>query len=118
MCSCRAVVLPSLWQETWGSIVPEALSQSVPVLVSRNAGSSELVNQFGGGIVFDPASPADFDDAILRVTADHASFAQAAKRAFVVAGLDEPAYVEKFVRLVRTTFGIELDRSAALTTRC
>jgi glycosyltransferase involved in cell wall biosynthesis len=108
MCSCGAVVLPSLWRETWGSIVPEALSQSVPVLVSTQAGSSELVTQFGGGIVFDPSSPAEFDDAIIRVTADRASFSEAAGRAFVSAGLDEPAYVEKFVRLVQNTFDIEL----------
>jgi len=84
------------------------------VLVSTNAGSSELVKQFGGGIVFDPASPVEFDDAILRVTTDHASFAQAAKRAFVAAGLDEPAYVEKFVRLIRNTFDIELCKPSEL----
>lgn len=108
MRSCRAVVLPSLWLETWGSSVPEALSQSVPVLVSNRAGSSELVAKFGGGVIFDPASPASFDDAILRAIADRASLSHAARRAFVAARLDQAAYVENYVALIRDNFGIEL----------
>jgi glycosyltransferase involved in cell wall biosynthesis len=108
MRSCRAVVLPSLWNETWGSIIPEALSQSVPVLVSKYAGSCELVTRFGGGIAFDPSSPADFDDAIQRVTEHHETYAADAARAFVAAGLDEAAYVRKYVDLIRNTFALTL----------
>jgi glycosyltransferase involved in cell wall biosynthesis len=115
MRSCRAVVLPSLWRETWGSVVPEALSQSVPVLVSAHAGSSELISKFGGGIVFDPASPASFDAALLRVLADREDLARAAGRAFVAAGLGEAAYIRSIVNLVRDQFGIELVRPPAST---
>ena len=113
MSSCRAVVLPSLWQETWGSIVPEALSQSVPVLVSSQAGSSELVTKFGGGIVFEPDSETSFDDAIIRVTSERTTFSENARRAFHQAGLSESAYVERFTGLIRETFGIELGAKAA-----
>jgi glycosyltransferase involved in cell wall biosynthesis len=108
MRSCRAIALPSLWSETWGSIIPEALSQSVPVLASSNAGSSELVTNFGGGIAFDPRSPEAFDAALVRITAEHAVFAKEAGRAFAAAGLDEAAYVRKYVDLIRRTFGLEL----------
>jgi glycosyltransferase involved in cell wall biosynthesis len=114
MRSCRAVALPSLWSETWGSIIPEALSQSVPVLVSTHAGSSELVTNFGGGIVFDPATPASFDDAILRITAGHEQYARDAAEAFRTAGLDEASYVAKYVGLMRRAFGIDLLEQAAV----
>lgn len=115
MAACQAVVLPSLWLETWGSVVPEALSQAVPVLVSSLAGSSELITRFGGGIIFDPNSPASFDEAILRVTSERVSFSKDARRAFITAGLDEPAYVAKFTDIVRRTFGIELSGRLTLS---
>ena len=54
MRSCRVVVLPSLWNETWGLIIAEAMAAGVTVLVSSRAGSSELVRRFGGGQMFDP----------------------------------------------------------------
>jgi glycosyltransferase involved in cell wall biosynthesis len=111
MRSCGAVALPSLWSETWGSIIPEALSQSVPALVSRNAGSSELVTNFGGGVAFDPSSPASFDEALLRITAERETFAVDAARAFAAAGLDEAAYVRKYVELIRRTFHLNLIES-------
>lgn len=59
MRSCRVVVLPSRWPETWGLIIPEAMAAGVPVLVSRRAGSAELVRRFGGGDTFDPDMPGD-----------------------------------------------------------
>jgi glycosyltransferase involved in cell wall biosynthesis len=108
MRSCRAVVLPSLWTETWGLIVSEALSQSVPVMVSERAGSSELITRFGGGVVFDPGSTASYDAAIRRVLVERSALAQDATCAFAAAGLDEPAYVRKVVDLVRDGFGMEL----------
>jgi len=59
MRSCGVVVLPSLWHETWGLVVPEAMAAGVPVLVSCRAGSAELVRRFGGGATFDPEVPGD-----------------------------------------------------------
>ena len=59
MRSCGVVVLPSLWNETWGLIAPEAMAAGVPVLVSARAGSAELVRRFGGGQVFNPGRPGE-----------------------------------------------------------
>jgi glycosyltransferase involved in cell wall biosynthesis len=61
MQSCRVVVLPSLWPETWGLVVSEAMTAGIPVLVSRRAGSAELVRRFGGGMIFDPAISGDLE---------------------------------------------------------
>ena len=61
MQSCEVVVLPSLWQETWGLIIPEAMAANVKVVVSTRAGSAELVEHFGGGAIFDPGVPGDLE---------------------------------------------------------
>ncbi|MDB5701918.1 MAG: glycosyltransferase [Sphingomonadales bacterium] len=61
MRSCRVIVLPSLWPETWGLVVPEAMQAGVPVLVSCRAGSAELVERFGGGMIFDPSISGDLE---------------------------------------------------------
>lgn len=39
------LVLPSIWKETFGMVVPEALSYGVPVIVSDNAGAKELLKE-------------------------------------------------------------------------
>ena len=56
---CRTVALPSRWPETWGLVTAEALALGRPVLVSKCAGSAELVRRFGGGEIFDPAVQGD-----------------------------------------------------------
>lgn len=64
MRQCRVVALPSLWPETWGLVTAEAMSAGVPVLVSSRAGSAELVDRFGGGVIFDPASRPSLDSVL------------------------------------------------------
>lgn len=41
--SIDLLVVPSIWKETYGFIVLEALSYGVPVLVSENVGSQDLI---------------------------------------------------------------------------
>lgn len=46
------VVVPSLWKETFGMVVLEALSYGVPVIVSSNVGAKELLEENPGmGII-------------------------------------------------------------------
>lgn len=52
-------VLPSI-EDGFGVVTVEALSVGTPVLVSKYAGSSEIVSKFGGGYVFDPTCAGDF----------------------------------------------------------
>jgi glycosyltransferase involved in cell wall biosynthesis len=54
--SCDVFVLPSL-EDTWGVVALEAMAFGKPVLCSRFAGSSELVEHGVSGYVFDPDKP-------------------------------------------------------------
>lgn len=46
------LVLPSLWKETYGFVVLEALSYGIPVIVSQNVGAKEWLTRHDGmGIV-------------------------------------------------------------------
>lgn len=42
--SMDLLVLPSIWKETFGFVVLEALSYDVPVIVSENVGAKDLIN--------------------------------------------------------------------------
>jgi len=44
------LVLPSVWQETFGMVILEALSFGVPVIVSQNVGAKEILGE-GMGII-------------------------------------------------------------------
>lgn len=51
----QGAVLPSLFGETWGLVVNEAMASGLPVLVSKECGCAEvLVNDGVNGWVFDP----------------------------------------------------------------
>ena len=45
------VIVPSVWHETFGFTVLEALSYGVPVLVSENVGAKDLIVQEKNGLV-------------------------------------------------------------------
>lgn len=48
------LVLPSIWHETFGFTVLEALSYGVPVMISTNVGAKDIVENNKSGIVFEP----------------------------------------------------------------
>lgn len=48
------LILPSIWYETFGFTVLEALSYDVPVVVSNHAGAKDLVTEFKNGWLTDP----------------------------------------------------------------
>lgn len=45
------VITPSIWYETFGYTVLEALSYGVPVIISDHVGAKDIVSK-GGGIIF------------------------------------------------------------------
>lgn len=47
------LIVPSLWKETFGMVVIEALSYAVPVVISENVGAKMFIEQLpGSGIIF------------------------------------------------------------------
>ena len=60
------LILPSI-SETWGLVVEEALYFGIPVLVSQNCGSSQLVINGENGFVFDPNNPFKLKELIISI---------------------------------------------------
>ena len=51
------LVLPSIWKETFGMVVLEALSYGVPVIISENVGAKELLTEHENmGVVIKPTA--------------------------------------------------------------
>lgn len=46
------LIVPSIWKETFGFVVLEALSYGVPVIVSDNVGAKDIVKQYNERFVF------------------------------------------------------------------
>ena len=49
---CRAYVIPSLWEETFGLSVADALAHGVPVIASSTVGAKQLVEESGAGMIY------------------------------------------------------------------
>lgn len=113
MRSCAVVVLPSLWHETWGLIVPEAMAAGVPVLVSCRAGSAELVRRFGGGATFDPGVPGDLADTLQALLAapPWPTSMHEALRTF----LSPKRHAARLLALAESQFGLDLCAAARRT---
>jgi glycosyltransferase involved in cell wall biosynthesis len=59
-----ALVVPSIWYETFGLVVIEAFACSTPVIVSRIGALAELVRDGETGLLFEPGDPRDLADKI------------------------------------------------------
>ena len=54
LAGCKALVLASTWDETWGLVVNEAMAAGCPVLVSKQCGCArDLVEEGANGFTFD-----------------------------------------------------------------
>lgn len=114
----RAVLMPSLWEESFGRVAAEALSNGVPVLANRRGALPETLG--GAGLLFDiperytdlarmlevptPGEVAGWVDAIERLWEDDAFHAQHRAKAVARAEVWEPARLlagaEEFLRRV------------------
>ena len=59
-------ILPSI-SETWGLVVEEALYFGLPVMISKNCGSVELVKNAANGYVFEPSDSEEIKNLILDI---------------------------------------------------
>jgi len=68
MRKARALVFPSTWYETGGLVVLEALARGIPVIVSRDTGAADFVEDGANGYVVAPGNAAALRDAMLKLT--------------------------------------------------
>ncbi len=68
----RLFVMPSEWRETFGLGIIEAFSHGVPVIASRIAGLSELVESGVTGHLFTPGDVGNLAQVLATTTADEA----------------------------------------------
>jgi len=60
----RVLIFPSLWYETYGLAVSEALARGVPVIGSRDSAASERIIDGKNGKLFSWSNPGEFEDAV------------------------------------------------------
>ena len=62
MSRAMALVVPSIWYETFGLVVIEAFACGTPVIASRIGALAELVRDGETGLLFEPGNPRDLAD--------------------------------------------------------
>lgn len=81
MSESRAVILPSLWEETFGLVVVEAMALGVPSIASNHGSFPELVADGADGVLFRPGDPGDLARMITDVDLDQQRFASYGRNA-------------------------------------
>jgi glycosyltransferase involved in cell wall biosynthesis len=66
----RAMVVPSIWYETFGRVVIEAFCHARPVVVSDIGAIGELVHHGGTGLKFPPGDAAALGEALRTILGD------------------------------------------------
>jgi glycosyltransferase involved in cell wall biosynthesis len=56
MKSAKVLIVPSVWYEGFPMVIVEALSFGLPIVASRIGGLSEIVQDGGSGLLFEPAN--------------------------------------------------------------
>jgi glycosyltransferase involved in cell wall biosynthesis len=63
------IILPSI-SEPWGIITEEAFYNGLPVIISKNCGSNELLENGKNGFVFDPLREESLDTILSNITSE------------------------------------------------
>jgi glycosyltransferase involved in cell wall biosynthesis len=93
----RALVVPSVWFETFPLVLGEAMSHGIPVIASRIGGLPELVREGATGLLVEPGNAADLAQKITRLWEDPglARRLGAGARAFIEAECSEATFVDR-----------------------
>ena len=82
----RLLIVPSVYFETFGLVIAEAMAHGVPVIASRIGGAAELIEEGVNGSFLEPGNQLELEDRImmfwnqpdqLRCMSDHARTAAA-----------------------------------------
>ena len=62
------LVVPSLWEDTFPTVVMEALSRGVPVIGSRRGGIPEMIDHGETGLIVEPTDHSELEAALVQMT--------------------------------------------------
>jgi glycosyltransferase involved in cell wall biosynthesis len=88
--AAAALVMPSVWYETFGRTIAEAYAVGTPVLASRLGAMAELVRHDRTGLLFEPGDPCALASAV------HRLLERSADRLVVMRREARAAYEERF----------------------
>ncbi|WP_276253166.1 glycosyltransferase family 4 protein [Halomontanus rarus] len=77
--NASVVIYPSLWPEPFGRITIEAMASSTPLIAGSNGAIPEVVREWDGGLLVNPAKPDRLAKAIDHVVRNITAFRQGAK---------------------------------------
>lgn len=63
------LILPST-SEPWGLVIEEAIYYGLPVILSKNCGSKDLINNGINGFIFDPCNIVELENILLSINDD------------------------------------------------
>lgn len=99
--AAKAVIVPSICYETFGIIIIEAFAHRTPVIVNRLGALPEVVEESGGGFVYETQD--ELRNAVEKLSAD-----EELRRDLGESGYDayrelwsEPAHLKRYLSLVR-----------------
>lgn len=61
----RLLIVPSIWFETFGLVVAEAMAHGVPVIASRIGAIEEMIEEGFNGCFFEPGNQLELEDRIM-----------------------------------------------------
>ncbi len=97
----RALILPSICYEIFGSVIPEAFSQRAPVIVNNIGGMPEAVLQCNGGFTYN--SPDEIPDLLDRLLDEPGLRQQLGENGYqgYLNRWTESVHLEKYFALIR-----------------
>lgn len=104
--STRLMLVPSVWEETWGLVVSEAQLNGIPVLASHRGGLPESVG--GGGVILPPNDLNAWDHALRELYFNEAKYEAYSRRArenALTYSTERDVIVERFLaRVMRPAY--------------
>lgn len=97
------IVVPSLWHESLGLVVAEALAFGKPVIASKRGGIPEMIKDGETGLLFDPNRPEDLQESLHRLGSDRAMRIRMGKMAKISSTnfLDVTRWVDGYIGIYR-----------------
>ena len=92
----HALIMPSVWNETFGRTTVEAFAKGTPVIGSRIGGTAELIHEGRTGWLFEPGSAGNLHDkvkmALMQTPESRLAMREAVRKQFLENFLPENNY--------------------------